>query len=87
MPETIAAPAPANFIAGEWSPSASNRTYERVNPWRPTETVGQFPASSAEDVAAAVDAAENAGRDWAKLPAAKRCAFPRHTASSTNVKS
>ena len=24
----------------------SNRTYERVNPWRPTETVGQFPASS-----------------------------------------
>jgi alpha-ketoglutaric semialdehyde dehydrogenase len=75
MPETMTTPAPANFIAGEWSPSASSRTYERVNPWRPTETVGQFPASSAEDVAAAVDAAENAARDWARLPAAKRCAF------------
>ena len=75
MPETIAAPAPANLIAGEWSPSATNRTYERVNPWRPTETVGQFPSSSAEDVAAAVHAAEQARREWAGLPAAKRCAF------------
>jgi aldehyde dehydrogenase (NAD+) len=75
MPETIAAPAPANFIAGKWSSSAGNRTYERVNPWRPTESVGQFPSSSAEDVAAAVEAADNARREWARLPAAKRCAF------------
>jgi len=75
MHETIAAPAPANFIAGEWSPGAGNRTYERVNPWRPTETVGRFPSSTAEDVAAAVDAAEQARTEWARLPAAKRCAF------------
>ena len=74
MPETVTAPEPANFIAGGWSPSASNRTYERVNPWRPTETVGQFPRSSPEDVAAAVDAAERARTESAKLPAAKRCA-------------
>ena len=70
MPETIAAPAPANLIAGEWSPSAGNRTYERVNPWRPTESVGQFPSSSAEDVAAAVEAADTARQEWARLPAA-----------------
>lgn len=75
MPETIAAPAPANFIAGEWTQSAGNRTYERVNPWRPEESLGPFPSSNAEDVAAAVDAAESARREWAGLPAAKRCAF------------
>ena len=75
MPETIAAPARANFIAGEWSRSAGNRTYERVNPWRPTESVGRFPSSSAEDVAAAVHAAAHARPEWARLPAAKRCAF------------
>ena len=40
MPETISTPAPANFIAGDWSSATGNRTYERVNPWRPAEVVG-----------------------------------------------
>ena len=75
MPETIAALGTANFIAGAWTPSRSGHTYERGNPWRPTETVGEFPSSDAEDVAAAVDAAEAARLEWAKLPAAKRGAF------------
>jgi alpha-ketoglutaric semialdehyde dehydrogenase len=75
MPETIAATGAANFIAGEWTPSRSGRTYERVNPWRPDEVVGEFPSSSAEDVAAAVAAAEEAWPGWVKLPAARRCAF------------
>src|SRR5436305_4259265 len=75
MPETIAALGTANFIAGAWTPSRSGRTYERPNPWRPDEVVGEFPSSSAEDVDAAVSAAQEARAGWAKLPAAKRGAF------------
>jgi alpha-ketoglutaric semialdehyde dehydrogenase len=75
MSETIATTGAANFIAGEWTPSRSGRTYERSNPWRPDELVGEFPSSDADDVAAAVTAADEARPGWAKLPAAKRGAF------------
>jgi aldehyde dehydrogenase (NAD+) len=75
MSDTIAALGAANFIAGDWIPSRRGRTYERYNPWRPAEVVGEFPSSDAEDVASAVAAAEEAGSRWAKLPAATRCAF------------
>jgi aldehyde dehydrogenase (NAD+) len=75
MSETIAVTGTANFIDGEWTPSRTGRTYDRVNPWRPDELVGEFPSSSEQDVAAAVAAAEEAWHGWAKLPAAKRCAF------------
>jgi aldehyde dehydrogenase (NAD+) len=73
--ETIPITEAANFIGGDWAPSVSGRTYERRNPWRPDEVVGEFPSSNAEDVAAAVTAAERAWPRWAKLPAAQRCAF------------
>jgi alpha-ketoglutaric semialdehyde dehydrogenase len=75
MPETLPVTGAGNFIDGEWTASRSGRTYERSNPWRPDEVVGELPSSSAEDVAAAVAAAEHAWPSWAKLPAAKRCAF------------
>ena len=75
MSDTIAAIGAANLISGEWTPSSSGRTYERYNPWRPAEAVGEFPRSDAEDVAAAIAAAERAWPAWAKLPAARRCAF------------
>ena len=61
-----------NFIGGSWSPSRSGDTYERCSPWRPTEVVGTFPRSGADDVAAAVEAAARARPAWAALPAAKR---------------
>jgi alpha-ketoglutaric semialdehyde dehydrogenase len=73
--DTIAAVGAANFIAGDWVPSRSGRIYERRNPWRPSEVVGEFPSSNADDVRAAVSAAADAGPTWARLPAAKRCAF------------
>lgn len=75
MSDTIAALGAANFIGGEWQPSHTGRRYERYNPWRPSEVVGEFPSSDADDVSAAVDAAEKACPQWRKLPAAKRCAF------------
>ena len=72
MSETIAALGAANFIAGRWEASQSGRTYERRSPWRPSEVIGEFPSSSAEDIDAAVQAAETAGPSWSALPAAKR---------------
>src|SRR5581483_2716921 len=61
-----------NPVAREWRPSASGRTYEKRGPWRPSEPIGEFPASDAADVDAAVDAAAAAFRDWSRRPAAAR---------------
>jgi acyl-CoA reductase-like NAD-dependent aldehyde dehydrogenase len=68
-------PAFANFVAGEWRASATGRTYEKGNPWRPAEPVGEFPASGEEDVNAAVAAAAAAFPEWSRRPAAQRAAF------------
>ena len=45
MADTLTAP--ANYIAGEWRPSAGGDTYEKRNPARPDELVGEFPSSGA----------------------------------------
>src|SRR5262245_3462698 len=70
--EAPARPALANFIGGEWRPSASGQTYEKRGPWRPSEVIGEFPASGKDDVDAAVDAAAAAFSEWSRTPAAKR---------------
>jgi aldehyde dehydrogenase (NAD+) len=75
MSDTITAPGAANFVAGKWTASRGGRTYERRNPWRPSEVVGEFPSSTAEDVDAAVAAAAAAFPAWSRLPAAKRGAI------------
>src|SRR5438105_12193261 len=72
--EVAVRPAFANYVSGEWRPSQSGRTYEKRNPWRPSELVGEFPASDEEDVDAAVEAAAAAFPDWARLAPARRSA-------------
>jgi aldehyde dehydrogenase (NAD+) len=72
--EAPARPALANFVGGEWRPSSSGRTYEKHSPWRPSELVGEFPASGERDVAAAVEAAAAALPEWSRKPAAQRAA-------------
>jgi acyl-CoA reductase-like NAD-dependent aldehyde dehydrogenase len=86
MPETIASIGAANFIAGTWSPSRSGRTYERRNPWRPSEIVGEFPSSGPDDVLAAVEAAEAAWPRWSALPAAKRGAYLARAADAIEAR-
>jgi acyl-CoA reductase-like NAD-dependent aldehyde dehydrogenase len=66
--------APSNFIAGEWRPSTAGDTYEKRNPARPDEVVGEFPSSTREDVDLAVEAADDARKGWAGAPIAKRAA-------------
>ncbi len=75
MAETTIGSGAANFVAGQWTASRGGRTYERHNPWRPSEVVGEFPSSSAEDVEAAVTAASDAFGEWSALPGAKRGAI------------
>ena len=53
-----------NYIAGEWRPATSGETMENRNPANRDEVVGRFASSNAEDVDAAVSAAEEAYRTW-----------------------
>ncbi len=86
MAQTTIAPGAANFVAGRWTPSTGGRTYERHNPWRPSEAVGEFPSSSAEDVDVAVAAAAGAFPEWSALPAAKRGAILTRAAEAIEAR-
>ena len=46
-----------NYVGGEWRESASGESYEKRNPWRPSQVTGVYPASDAADGRAAVEAA------------------------------
>jgi aldehyde dehydrogenase (NAD+) len=61
-----------NYINGEWVESVSGEAFENRNPADRDELVGMFPASTSEDVDAAVDAATEAFKSWRLVPAPKR---------------
>jgi aldehyde dehydrogenase (NAD+) len=61
-----------NLIGGEWQPAASGKTTLNLNPADRDDTVGAFPSSGPEDVAAAVAAAKKAFATWRLVPAPKR---------------
>jgi acyl-CoA reductase-like NAD-dependent aldehyde dehydrogenase len=89
MSETLQAPARpafANFIGGEWGESRTGRTYEKRNPARPSEPIGEFPASGAEDVEAAVAAADEAFGSWSRLPMAQRAAVLTGAAAAVEAR-
>src|SRR2546423_1949560 len=62
----------ANYVGGAWAPARSGRTYEKHNPARPSELVGEFPASGEDDVNTAVEAAAAAFPRSSRLPAPAR---------------
>ena len=62
----------SNYIAGEWVAPRSGGYIENRNPADTRELVGQFPASSSEDVDRAVNAAAEAFDKWRKVPAPRR---------------
>jgi aldehyde dehydrogenase (NAD+) len=64
----------SNYVGGEWRAAAGGETYEKRNPWRPSEVTGVFQASSAADARQAVEAAAAAAPAWASMPAASRAA-------------
>jgi acyl-CoA reductase-like NAD-dependent aldehyde dehydrogenase len=61
-----------NLIGGQWVPSRSRKTFLNINPARHDDVVGEFQASAAEDVDAAVAAATEAFKTWRLTPAPKR---------------
>jgi acyl-CoA reductase-like NAD-dependent aldehyde dehydrogenase len=89
MTETMEAPvrpAFANYVGGEWVPSRGGGTYEKRNPARPTDVIGDFPASTREDVDAAVEAASAALPAWAAAPMAQRAAVLTKAASAVEAR-
>jgi aldehyde dehydrogenase (NAD+) len=61
-----------NYVAGEWRGARSGETYEKRNPMRPDEVVGEFPACDERDVDDAVGAAQEAFPAWSRLSAPQR---------------
>src|SRR5262249_19684001 len=61
-----------NYIGGRWVKPASGVMMENRNPADTRDVVGFFPASTAEDVDAAVNAAREAYPKWKATPAPKR---------------
>lgn len=61
-----------NYIGGRWVRPASGAMMENLNPADTRDVVGRFPASTAEDVDAAVNAAAEAFPKWKATPAPKR---------------
>jgi aldehyde dehydrogenase (NAD+) len=61
-----------NYIGGRWVKSASGAAMENRNPADTRDVIGHFPASTAEDVDAAVNAAVEAFPKWKATPAPKR---------------
>ncbi len=60
-----------NYVGGEWVGASSGETFESVDP-ATGEVLGSFPASSAEDMDRAVEAARAAWEAWRLVPAPKR---------------
>jgi len=61
-----------NLINGQWTASATDRTFEVTNPARPSERIGTVPQSGPADVDAAVTAAAEALPAWDRRPAPQR---------------
>jgi aldehyde dehydrogenase (NAD+) len=68
----MAHPIYSNLIGGEWLPSKAGKTFLNLNPADHSDVIGEFPASTAADVALAVAAAKKAFATWRLVPAPKR---------------
>ena len=49
MSEILVGSQALNYVGGEWRESASGATYEKRNPWRPSQIEGTYAASDADD--------------------------------------
>lgn len=63
-----------NFISGQWCGAASGATYERANPARLNDVIGNYPESGPADAERAAKAAWYEFDQWRNSPAAARAA-------------
>ncbi len=61
-----------NYIDGKWLAASAGQTFENRNPANRDDLIGLFPASAADDVDLAVQAAKRAFASWRLVPAPKR---------------
>ena len=61
-----------NFIGGEWVEPATGDYFENRNPAKTDEVIGLFPRSGEEDVARAVEVAQEGFQRWRRTPAPER---------------
>ncbi len=73
------------FINGEFVEPSSTRTIPVLNP-STEEVIGEVPSCTAADVDAAVLAAEQAQRDWARKPAVERAGYLHEIAQLVRAK-
>ena len=59
------------YLAGAWVDAASGKTFDVVNPAR-GDVIASVPDLSREEIAAAIDAAEDSRHDWAAKTAKER---------------
>ncbi len=62
------------FINGKFIPNGSREMTDVINP-ATEEVISQVPKATAEDVEMAVDAAYEAQKSWAKVPAIERAGY------------
>lgn len=86
MTDTLTTRPGLNYIGGEWPESASGETYEKRNPWRPSQVTGVYQSSNEEDARSAIAAAGAAFPAWSALPAAQRAAFFHRTADAIEAR-
>jgi aldehyde dehydrogenase (NAD+) len=61
-----------NYIGAAQLPARSGKTFQNTNPADTRDVIGVFPASDADDVNDAVEAAARAYQTWRLVPAPKR---------------
>src|SRR5580704_6460202 len=61
-----------NLIGGEWVAAKTGKTFLNINPADKNDVIGEFQSSGADDVDAAVKAAEAGYKTWRLVPAPKR---------------
>ena len=64
-----------NYIDGQWVASKSGKTFEDRNPADSDDLIGTFQESNADDLNAAVDAADRAFQQWRLTPAPLRADY------------
>ena len=67
------------FINGKFIPNGSRKMIQVLNP-ATEEVISEVPQATEEDVQAAVDAAYEAQKSWAKIPAIQRAGYLRELA-------
>ena len=64
-----------NYIDGEWVAAKTKATFENRNPADHDDLIGTFQDSNADDLNAAVDAADRAFQSWRLVPAPRRADY------------